>query len=172
MNQQAALYLKLGLVIAVVVGVFVLAGMGKIDAAAALDRIVTVTGALVVALGVSGGASGVAAQMAKSAGNVTSVATAKVASIAPIAGVLLFVFAFGSGAGIAMSSAGCTPKAQTAVEEGGVALAVCVMNHWGEPAAQVAIECGAATVEQVQTIFDTQKALMDRLAADAGPVKP
>lgn len=65
MNSNYQMVLKLSVVILAVVGIFVLAGMGKIDPAAALSGIVTVVGALVVALGISGGLSSGAAQLVK-----------------------------------------------------------------------------------------------------------
>lgn len=60
MSQQQLTYLKFAIVALVIVGVFMLAAIGKIAADAAMSDVVTITTALVVALGISGGASAIA----------------------------------------------------------------------------------------------------------------
>jgi hypothetical protein len=57
MNQSTLVYVKLGVVALFVVGVFVLAAMGKITPDAAVAAVTGGVGTLVVALGISGGAS-------------------------------------------------------------------------------------------------------------------
>jgi hypothetical protein len=64
MSQQQLTYLKFAIVALVIVGVFLLAALGKIAADAALSSVVTITTGLVVALGISGGASALAARAA------------------------------------------------------------------------------------------------------------
>jgi hypothetical protein len=64
-NQSTLLYVKLGIVAIFEIGVFVLADSGRIDAAAALTAATTGVGVLVAALGISGGASAIAAAMKK-----------------------------------------------------------------------------------------------------------
>src|ERR1700684_1943713 len=53
-QQNLYMYLKLGLVAIVLIGVFVLAGMGKIDATTALGSVVALVTGLTVALGIAG----------------------------------------------------------------------------------------------------------------------
>jgi hypothetical protein len=66
-SQSALLYVKLGLVGLIVVGIFVLAAMGKVSADVATGGIVTVVAGLAVALGISGGGSAVAAALGSKA---------------------------------------------------------------------------------------------------------
>ena len=53
-----------------------------------------------------------------------------------------------------------------ASEKAAVDLAVCVLNHIGEPVAQIATDCGASAVGDVIAILDAHNAAMAR--ADAG----
>jgi hypothetical protein len=59
-NQQQATYAKLALVFLVMLGGFVLVGMGKLDATSMFGQTATLIGSLVIALGISGGASAMA----------------------------------------------------------------------------------------------------------------
>jgi hypothetical protein len=63
MNYQ--MVLKLGIVGVTVVGIFVLAALGKIDATTSLHDIVIVVGGLTLALGISGGIASGAAQLVR-----------------------------------------------------------------------------------------------------------
>ncbi len=61
--------------------------------------------------------------------------------------------------------AGCawfTPAKTAAVEQAGVDLAVCVLNHVTEPIQQIVTDCGAATAEDVIKILDAHRAAMAR----------
>lgn len=60
MSQQQLTYLKFAVVALVIVGIFLLAALGKMAADAAMSSIVTITTGLVVALGISGAASAMA----------------------------------------------------------------------------------------------------------------
>ena len=67
-QQNLFLILKLAIVGIFMLGVFVLTGMGKVDATAALAAITTGIGTLVVALGISGSGASQAAAMRAAAG--------------------------------------------------------------------------------------------------------
>ena len=56
-------YLKLAIVGIAVIGVFTLAGLGKITAPEAITGCTTLVGALVVALGIQGGANALAGRL-------------------------------------------------------------------------------------------------------------
>ena len=64
-NMSVQLAIKLALVGVTIVGIFVLAAMGKLDAAASIHEIVVVVAGLTVALGISGGLSNGAAQLVR-----------------------------------------------------------------------------------------------------------
>ena len=76
-----------------------------------------------------------------------------------VAGAAVFLFAF-TGCSWLQSPQGA------ATEQAGVDLAVCVLNHLGEPVAQIVTDCGAAEVADVIKIIDAHTAAMIR--ADAG----
>ncbi len=67
MNQSTMTYLKLGIVALFVVGVFVLVTMKLITPDAAIAAVTGGVGTLVVALGISAGASAIAAALGKRA---------------------------------------------------------------------------------------------------------
>jgi hypothetical protein len=97
MTPTPVTYFKLALVGLLLVGIFVLAGIGKIDASAALDKATTAIGALVVALGISGAGGAVAAKLGSAAvTNVTAPANdvaAKAAAVKVASSLLLVLVA-------------------------------------------------------------------------------
>lgn len=70
------------------------------------------------------------------------------------------------GVGRALSACSSTQKTQE--ETLGVDLALCTLQHYGEPAPQIVIECGAASLEDVQKILDAKAAADARGISDAG----
>ena len=66
MTQAQALLLKFGLVLVALVGAFALVGLGKLDAATMFERVATLIGQLVLALGVSGAGAAIAASSSSS----------------------------------------------------------------------------------------------------------
>ena len=61
-----------------------------------------------------------------------------------------------------------SPQGQ-AVEQAGVDLAVCVLNHINEPIAQIASDCDNAATSDVEKILDAHNAALARQRGDAGP---
>jgi hypothetical protein len=82
MNQQGLTYAKFGIVGFFVIGVFLLAALGKIDATAAIAASTAGVSALVIALGISAGASASAAGAVKAAATPTPPAAVAVPDVA------------------------------------------------------------------------------------------
>lgn len=170
MNTQPNLTLKLALIGIVIIGVFILAGIGKIDATVALGSIVVLVTGLTVALGISGSGAVQAAATLRAANvnpkplaNAVEADAAKIAPLAMFCIVGIFVLAG------ARSLVGCTPQqGQTAVNTlgPGIAFVGCVWTTYqgipaGTPIVQVIAQeiqaCGGDAVN-VATVLDQREA--------------
>jgi hypothetical protein len=85
MQQTTLIYVKLALAACMMICITVLSALGKIDGASAVSAMSTATGALLVALGISGGASAMAA--AQAAPTTAAVAAAKADLVKALEGV-------------------------------------------------------------------------------------
>ena len=150
-QQSLFMYLKLGLTAIVVVGIFVLAAMGKIDASTAIASAVGAVGTLVVALGIAGsGASQAAAVKA-----VAGLAPNGPPSIAPKGssagyGVVGVLFALTLGACFALvtvlvtacQNGQITPQTQAEIAAS-EALGACIENTYATDSQKVPAESAA-----------------------------
>jgi hypothetical protein len=85
MNASTQMALKLGIVGVTVIGIFLLAALGRIDAADSLHDIVIVVGGLVLALGISGGLANGAEKLVQGQTPETGPAVVVTQSLAPAA---------------------------------------------------------------------------------------
>ena len=69
--------------------------------------------------------------------------------------------AFVSVVGIVLTCS-CKKAQQQQAVVGGVAGGVCILNHVNEPPAQIAVDCGVASVADVVKVIDAHRAAMVR----------
>lgn len=149
-------YLKFALVMIVVIGVYVLAGLGKIDASTATSGAVTAIGMLVISLGlVSAGQQTALAIQAHTRAMVSGLDSADQRRPVPTSGqrgfiptrlLLALTTCFFVGLGLVLLSAACTKQQGAEVESVGENIATCALNTAAED-----IEKGVTDEGQIAT---------------------
>lgn len=189
MNQQQLTFAKFAAVLVVLVGGFVLVGMGKLDAPTMYQQTTMMVGALVVALGISG--AGVAAGSAISSASNAKLAAMRspdevrrgqagfvragvllfLSPIAGVVGVVVLFFCLRCGAG-GLSQQGATDVTIGVQAAGCVIVNVATDLAAGESPPQIVLDviakCGV-TAAQAGTLLDQQSAAEAKIGhADVG----
>jgi hypothetical protein len=188
MNPTPIVYVKFSLIGIVIVAIFILAAMGKLDATAAVATAVGAVGALVVSLGISSaGTSAATAIEAHTRAMVASVDSsdmvkrglgtgpqrgfASVGSMLIVIGVSAFgVCVLAAVVNLTACSGGISPQGATDIQVG-LNATVCVIGNGAtdlaagmSPAqivADLVAKCGVS-VAQVSTIFDSMASASDK----------
>lgn len=106
-----------------------------------------------------------------SASPATNIVAGKMAArkLAGIAGATLALCVILGGS---LACQACSPATISKVETVSIDSTVCVLNHFSDPPAQIASECGIAAIEDVVKVLEAHRAAMVRELNDAGSVKP